>query len=194
VDSIATVVIRHCCSHSFSRCRSWVNVSKLRTGLGSRSCGTATKISVAPTSIPAALGSMQWRLGTAPPGPARFCFLLALAIHAFLLLDHGVGQVVFSLGISSSGSQLYRTTASPLFQSRSLGPSSGTGLKAPLHCRPTSHDHDGYEHTFRHTRFAAPPMPLVHCSFNPLKAGRWLGMTILFKPRDRRRVGKTPHW
>jgi hypothetical protein len=20
-------------------------------------------------------------------------------------------------------------------------------------------------------------MPLVHCSFNPLKAGRWLGMT-----------------
>src|SRR4029077_16124246 len=74
-----------------------------------------------------------------------------------------------------------RTTASPLFQSRSLGPSSGTGLKAPLHCRPTSHHHDGYEHTFRHTRFAAPPMPLVHCSFNPLKAGRWLGMT---KERD----------
>src|SRR4029077_1991291 len=97
------------------------------------------------------------------------------------LLDHGVGQVVFSLVISSSGSQLYRTTASPLFQSRSLGPSSGTGLKAPLHCRPTSHHHDGYEHTFRHTRFAPPPMPLVHCSFNPLKAGRWLGMTGLMR-------------
>src|SRR4029077_13139311 len=120
--------------------------------------------------------SMPWRLGTAPPGPARFCFLLLLRFMLFLL-DHGVGQVVFSLVISSSGSQLYRTTASPLFQSRSLGPSSGTGLKAPLHCRPTSHDHDGHEHTFRHTRFVAPPMPLVHCSFNPLKAGRWLGMT-----------------
>src|SRR4029077_2316058 len=33
------------------------------------------------------------------------------------------------------------------------------------------------EEQFRHTRFAPPPMPLVHCSFNPLKAGRWLGMT-----------------
>lgn len=99
---MATVVMRHCCSHSFSRCRSWVNVSKLRTGLGSRSCGTATKISVAPTSIPAALGSMQLRLGTAPPWPARFCFLL-LVRPCFFLLDHGVGQVVFSQVISLIG-------------------------------------------------------------------------------------------
>src|SRR4051794_19755340 len=33
-----------------------VNVAKQRTGCGSRSAGTATKISVAPMSIPAALG------------------------------------------------------------------------------------------------------------------------------------------
>src|SRR4029077_15987764 len=124
--------------------------------------------------------SMPWRLGTAPPGPARFCFLLLLRFMLFLL-DHGVGQVVFSLVISSSGSQLYRTTASPLFQSRSLGPSSGTGLKAPLHCRPTSNHPECYEHPFHHARFAPPPMPLFHCSFNPLKAGRWLGMTGLMR-------------
>ena len=35
------------------------------------------------------------------------------------------------------------------------------------------------EEQLGHTRFAPPPMPLVHCSFNPLKAGRWLRMTGL---------------
>jgi hypothetical protein len=29
----------------------------------------------------------------------------------------------------------------------------------------------GYQHTFSHTLFAAPHMPLVHCSFNPLSSG-----------------------
>src|SRR4029077_14404343 len=121
-------------------------------------------------------GSMPWRLGTAPPGPARFCFLLLLRFMLFSPRSRG-GPSRLLFGNLLIGIAAVRTTASPLFQSRSLGPSSGTGLKAPLHCRPTSHHHDGYEHTFRHTRFAAPPMPLVHCSFNPLKAGRWLGMT-----------------
>ena len=50
------------------------------------------------------------------------------------------------------------------------------GLEAPLRSRPTSHDHDGYEHTSSHTLFAAPCMPPVHSSFNPLKAGPWLRM------------------
>jgi hypothetical protein len=52
------------------------------------------------------------------------------------------------------------------------------GLEAPLRSRPTSHDHDGYEHTFSHTLFAPPYMPPVHSSFNPLKAGPWLRMTM----------------
>src|SRR4029077_15631026 len=125
-------------------------------------------------------GSMPWRLGTAPPGPARFCFLLLLRFMLFSPRSRG-GPSRLLFGNLLIGIAAVRTTASPLFQSRSLGPSSGTGLKAPLHCRPTSHHHDGYEHTFRHTRFAPPPTPLVHCSFNPLKAGRWLGMT---KERD----------
>src|SRR4029077_6648751 len=100
-----------------------------------------------------------------------------LAIHAFSPRSRG-GPSRLLFGNLLIGIAAVRTTASPLFQSRSLGPSSGTGLKAPLRCRPTSHHHDGYEHTFRHTRFAPPPMPLVH---NPLKAGRWLGMTVSFK-------------
>src|ERR1700746_1149798 len=91
---MATVVIPHCSNQSFSLCKSSVNVSKLRTGLGSWSCGTATKISVAPTSIPAAWGSIPLRLGTAPPGRVCFCFLLFL--HSIcVLLGHGGGQVVF---------------------------------------------------------------------------------------------------
>jgi hypothetical protein len=50
------------------------------------------------------------------------------------------------------------------------------GLEAPLRSRPTSHDHDGYEHTSSHTLFAAPYTPPVHSSLNPLKAGPWLRM------------------
>src|SRR5260370_29795248 len=57
-----------------------------------------------------------------------------------------------------------------------LGTKLRNGLVAPLCSRPTSHDHDGYQHTFSHTLFAAPYMPPVHSSFNPLKAGPWLRM------------------
>ena len=38
-----------------------------------------------------------------------------------------------------------------------------------------------YELTFSHTLFAAPYMPPVHSSFNPLKAGPWLKMTSWLK-------------
>src|SRR4029077_91713 len=61
--------------------------------------------------------------------------------------------------------------------SAELGTKLGNGLKSTIPLPAYFHHHDGYEHTFRHTRFAAPPMPLVYCPFNALKAGRWLGMT-----------------
>src|SRR3954468_1069269 len=48
-------------SHCAIACKSWVNVSNTRTGCSSRSGGTATKVSRAPISIPAALGSRQGR-------------------------------------------------------------------------------------------------------------------------------------
>src|SRR5260221_7776665 len=176
---MATVVIRHCCSHSFSRCRSWVNVSKLRTGLRSRSCGTATKISVAPTSIPAALGSMQLRLGTAPPWPARFCFFLLLS--RFMLFSprsrSGPSRLLSgNLLIGIAAVQHNRVTTVSITK---LGTKLKNGLEAPLRSRSTSHHHDGYEHTSCHTLFAAPYTPPVHSSFNPLKAGPWLRMTRL---------------
>src|SRR4029077_727034 len=74
-----------------------------------------------------------------------------------------------------------------------LGTKLKNGLEAPLRSRPISHDHDGYEHTFSHTLFAAPYMPPVHSSFNPLKAGPWLGMTNLSFPRRCRRAPRG-HW
>jgi hypothetical protein len=161
--------MRHCCSHSFCRYRSWVNVSKLRTGLGSRSCGTATKISVAPTSIPAALGSMQLRLGTAPPWPVRFCCLLLLRLMLFSPRSRGGPSRLLSgnLLIGIAAVPHNRVTTVSITK---LGTKLKNGLVAPLCSRPTSHDHDGYEHTFSHTLFTAPYLPLVHCSFNPLTA------------------------
>src|SRR5436190_2637184 len=56
VDSIATVLIPHAWSQSAKIYRSWVKVGNDRTFSVARSAGTATKISVAPISMPAASG------------------------------------------------------------------------------------------------------------------------------------------
>src|ERR1022692_2643363 len=53
VDSIATLRMPHCFSHAAICRRLSVKLSKQRTGSASRSAGTATKISVAPISMPA---------------------------------------------------------------------------------------------------------------------------------------------
>jgi hypothetical protein len=158
------VVMWHCCSHCFSRCRSWVNVSKLRTGLGSRSCGTATKISVAPRSMPAALGSMPLRLGTAPPWPARFGFFVRLRLMLFSPRSRGGPSRLLSGNLLIGIAAVQHNRVTPVSITK-LGTKLGNGLEAPLRSRPTSHDHDGYEHTFSHTLFAAPSMPLCSLLF-----------------------------
>ncbi len=58
---MATVVTPHCKSQSAKRSRSSVKVANTCTGCSSRPGGTATNISRAPTSIPAALGSNTGR-------------------------------------------------------------------------------------------------------------------------------------
>ena len=61
VDSMAAVVIPQLTSHCAIFCKSSVKVENTRTGCSSRSGGTATKISLAPISIPAAFGSSMGR-------------------------------------------------------------------------------------------------------------------------------------
>ena len=61
VDSRATVVTPQCSSPSLKRSRSSGKVANPRTGFSSRPGGTATNISPAPTSIPAAFGSNTGR-------------------------------------------------------------------------------------------------------------------------------------
>ncbi len=52
--SLATVLTPHWASQSARAYKSWVKVGKKRTFSSARSAGTATNISVAPISIPAA--------------------------------------------------------------------------------------------------------------------------------------------
>src|SRR5271169_5118090 len=120
---------------------------------------------------------MQLRLGTAPPWPARFCFLLLSRLMLFSPRSRrGPSRLLSSnLLIGIAAAQHNRVTTVSITK---LGTKLKNGLEAPLHSRPTSHHHDGYEHTFSHTLFALPYMPPVHSSFNPLKAGPWLKMTV----------------
>jgi hypothetical protein len=66
VDSIATVRTLHDCSQSANWCKSRVNVSNDRTDSTSRSAGTATKISSAPISTPAASGCITGSIRQLP--------------------------------------------------------------------------------------------------------------------------------
>ena len=106
VDSIATVSTRHRCSQSAKACRSSVNVGNDRTDSVSRSGGTATKISVAPISTPAAFGLITGKLRS------NFrCFFPfpGLAIDHLPLLKFGNEPGVPKKEISQAGSsQLQR--------------------------------------------------------------------------------------
>jgi hypothetical protein len=90
VDSRATVVTPHCTSQSAKRSRSSVKVVNTRTGCSSRPGGTATHISRAPTSIPAALGSNTGRSSKHIP-------LFRLRDLGFVLLDCGCSSCGMSI-------------------------------------------------------------------------------------------------
>jgi len=72
---MATVVMPQLSSHLAIASRSAVKVGKTRTGFSSRSAGTATKISRAPMSIPAAFGSRTGRSSSVIPFLLRFRLL-----------------------------------------------------------------------------------------------------------------------
>jgi len=89
VDSIATVLMPQDLSQSASEYRSCVKVGNERTFSLARSAGTATKISVAPTSMPAASERM---IGSAA-SLAHFCLLpFFLAICPPVSKDDGPGR------------------------------------------------------------------------------------------------------
>lgn len=82
MDSIATVFTRHSASQSASAYRSWVKVGNERTCSVVRSAGTATKISVAPMSIPAASGRITGNIVCfALPSLLRFRLMNVLSAH-----------------------------------------------------------------------------------------------------------------
>src|SRR6266511_3827695 len=104
---MATVSTRHCCNQSANSCRSWVKVGNDRTESLSRSAGTATKISVAPTSIPPAFGLISGRLRS-----NLRCFLLfGLAMNRLRFLKYGNEPGVQDMEISQAGSSQQKTTA-----------------------------------------------------------------------------------
>ena len=80
---MATVVMPQLTSHLAIASRSSVNVANTRTGFSSRSGGTATKISLAPISIPPAFGSKSGRPSRHIPFRLRPRLpLLALALSS----------------------------------------------------------------------------------------------------------------
>src|SRR5215213_6072306 len=104
VDSNATVSIPHCFNQSANWCRSGVKAWKLLTGCASRSAGTPTTCSLAPTSIPAAFGWMSGRLCKQTLGLAFF-FFLGIGLDVVELSEARPGRGI-GLEISPTGSSL----------------------------------------------------------------------------------------
>ena len=92
---MATVVMPQLTSHLAIASKSSVNVANTRTGFSSRSGGTATKISLAPISIPPAFGSKSGR--PSRHIPFRLRPRLPLPASAFSSADSG--GCFFCLGI-----------------------------------------------------------------------------------------------
>src|ERR1700732_1428227 len=112
----------HLLSHSHRRIRSRVNTPKLRTGLASRSSGTATQWASAPMSIPAALrctfcskarSRLRWLL-------ALFGDFFGISCSSFKFSDSRSAESVRSgkspkqdhwVGLSKSPAQCHITNA-----------------------------------------------------------------------------------
>src|SRR5262245_8709870 len=73
---MATVSMPHFCNQSANACKSEVKVGNVRTDSESRSTGTPTTTSVAPTSIPAALGFSTGKVRSNFPCFALFRFAM----------------------------------------------------------------------------------------------------------------------
>src|SRR6267378_6081710 len=122
---MATVSTWHRCSQSANSCRFCVNVGNDRTDSLSRSAGTATKISVAPRSIPPAFGLISGRLRS-----NLRCFLLfGLAMARLRFVKYGNEPGVPDMEISQAGSSQQKNCCcvSPMLLRTGLGSNSSTG-------------------------------------------------------------------
>src|SRR5215831_1502389 len=132
---MATVSTRHCCNQSANICKSCVKVRKDRTDSTSRSAGTATKISVAPISIPPALGLIIGRLRSI----FRFV-LFFFAMGSPPLCDYGNEPGMHhGQSLKRDHRNIKHSHASPMLLRMDLGSNSLTGSlqQAPLGSRPT---------------------------------------------------------